>query len=235
MKILSFVILCLGLVACAGTEGDIEEARLLLAKGGKSRADDAISLLTPLLTSTSGVERLEVYRLYAGAKMASAGFDSTKIIPALAYTGDDNLLTACLGSVTDLATDSASKMSDAISALVEITGSTDLAKGDVRAQKGLYFQLGLAYFLDAIRVYLSVSGLASGTTVDCTVGGELDLQRTAAKANLNNSYSTLTATDTGAGYSASNDFVSGLASVRDDIVAADSSLTTLCDYLNGLN
>jgi hypothetical protein len=61
-------------IGCADEKADLEKARYLLGSGAKSDATEAIGILTPLLTSTTGAQRVEAYRLYAGAQLQSVGF-----------------------------------------------------------------------------------------------------------------------------------------------------------------
>ncbi|MBN8555460.1 MAG: hypothetical protein J0L93_08450 [Deltaproteobacteria bacterium] len=154
---------------CAGTKADLEEARYLLGKGDKENAAKAISILEPMLTSSSGAQRLETYRLYAGAQIQAAGVDSIKIISTVVYKVSENTVTLTRDAFSTLTSDSGVKFRSAISNLDTLIGEDVFAAASLRDRQGIYYQRGLAYLFDALRIAVQISeiNLDTFTTVTC--------------------------------------------------------------------
>lgn len=152
------------LAGCADEKADLEKARYLLGSGLKADATEALSILEPMLTTSTGEEKVEVYRLYAGAKMQSVGFSGIEILPAIQYpektSGTINTAKMMKSAVSGVTNNSeaATALSAAIAKFVEIEADAAFSAASTRAQNGIRFQHGLAAFLDAIRIVVIQSG-----------------------------------------------------------------------------
>lgn len=164
---LQFTPLFLALIVasgCADEKADLEKARYLLGSGTVADANEALTILEPMLTTSSGAEKVEVYRLYAGAKMQSVGFSGIEILPAIQYpdkTGDTintaKMLKSAMSAVVNAS--AATAMSAAISKLAEIEADTaNFNAATLRERRGIYFQHGLAAFFEAIRIVVVQTG-----------------------------------------------------------------------------
>jgi len=161
-KILYLGILA-GLLGCAGNEADIERAKYLVGRGGIANANSALNILTPMLADTSitGSEKFELIKLYAGAKMSAAGFDSIKLISALVFTDDDKILKAVRSAGVNITNDSFTLLTDAETTLNAFIATAGFDGGTVREQSQTYFQISLVKFLQGMRIFLKVSGFAA--------------------------------------------------------------------------
>lgn len=155
---------------CADERSDLEKARYLLGSGSKADAVEALSLVTPLLTSQTGAQKVEAYRLYAGAKMQSVGFSGVEILPALIYPTKNgstiktaNMLKDAFTGVTDNDAAAAALLA-AIDALHNIAGLPDFSAASTTEQKGIYFQRALAEYFDALRIVIVKSRFSDPLT-----------------------------------------------------------------------
>ncbi len=173
MKLKDFLLLLtlgFSFVACAGDDADLEEARYYLGKGGSANAEKALSLVESKLTSSSPSIKIEAHRLYAGAKMTIAGFDSLKILSNLVYReGDDSSISTIRPALTIGSSTTASllaaeqKLSDLITNDADYTASTD-----VRAKNGIIFQLGLVHLFQGVQGALESANLQSSASKTLT-------------------------------------------------------------------
>jgi hypothetical protein len=240
---LSLFVLALSLSACAGVEADLEKARYLLGKGGEENGEKVIAMLEPLLgpTKTSAPMKFEVYRLYAGAQMQAGGYDPIGIVSALIYSDDGDLLNALKPSGELITDDAKERIDNAIAALDEIFADEDFATADVRTKDGLYSQKALAYFLDALRVYLKISGLSetSFSIADCETkfgasSAENRNRPQDAVDQMENSRSTYIADPAGARLSASNSIVEAIDSLITDTEGSIGTANEFCTKLEEL-
>lgn len=236
--------LLVGLTACAGTEADLERARYLLGKGGIANATKAATILEPLVEpgGSSGMERLEAFRLYAGAQMAAAGYDSTSIIAAMMYSDEGKLLRSIRNAQGDVdSTTSRTKLDDAASKLATIVAEDYFVdSADARTKEGLYFQMGLVDFLRGLRVFLNISGLGGEGTFDVeacktafgtTIGNLTNPDSPDyGLARIQDSESTLKA-DARANLDPQNTLVKNIRTLSEELEAAINSAQEICDYL----
>lgn len=167
-----FFSLCVFLASCAGTEADLERARAYLEKGGAGNgaraADKVDNNLTPEKIES---EKLSVVlrsaRLFIGAKIAEAGFDSVDVITNLVYQeGDDTIsaLSSIVDSNASLAT-IRSLLQETDTIVTNILAREDVAAFDVLDAtacaadadicgplKSLYFVHGLRYLVESLAI-----------------------------------------------------------------------------------
>lgn len=189
VQIFACMALVLTVMGCAGTDADLEEARYLLGKGGKENATKAKALVDSLRTSAGGANKLEAYRLYAGAQLQIAGFDSIKIIANIIYKDSSNTDTVktLKSALTDLNPDQAETkalVADAINNLMTVIGLAEFAEASVRVQRQFHFQLGLARTLDALRIAVQQSGLQEDGFSVSTCQSDVGADATTAYGDL---------------------------------------------------
>lgn len=243
--ILSLLSLSFISVACAGVDADLERASYLLGKGGVANATAAASILAPYIENQtlSGEKALEAARLYAGAKMGEAGFDSITIVASIVFPGDESLLKILSDSIVedleDGAADFLTQALDALDAAIASTSYTSLPDSKDRIRRGLQFQRSLVDLLSSVRVLVNLSGfrLDNFTAENCestlALGDELNggVQAVIDARNRLRSVE-------GVGLSENNSLVSSLTSIIQEInptesgeIADPAALTTLCEYL----
>jgi hypothetical protein len=168
MKIFSFrfILACalpVVFVGCAGDKADLEEAAYLLGKGGTANATAALNLVSGYTTSGDADIKLEAIRLYAGAKMAIAGFDSIKITSNLIYRESDDTISIIKAAVT-LDSDAQTLLENAESTLSTLITSDAAFTGASTAKKAdIHFLLGLVRLFKAARTALVAGGISTST------------------------------------------------------------------------
>ena len=162
-------------VGCAGVQAQLEEARYLLGKGDATNVDKALTLITSALGKATGENHFEAIRLFAGAKMAKAGFSPFRIVSFFFNKGGQDELAVLRGALTSLTDDSEALLTEAETNLDNAAKESDFASQSDRVKNGINFQFGLVNFLDALRIAAKETGL----TVDT---GSLSVQ--ACKDNL---------------------------------------------------
>ena len=234
MKSLNYVLrlsLMLLLTSCAGSKADLEEARYLLGKGDKENAEKAISILEPMLTSSSGAQKMEAYRLYAGAQMQAAGADAIKIIATVVYKINDNTVALTREAFSTLTSDSGTKFRSAISNLDTLIGDAAFTASSERDQQGIYFQRGLAYLFDALRIAVQVSGINSDSfdVSSCTTAfgaASADDKDTKITTNLGSAASDFNS----AGLDPANSLYSLSSSLKSSVDSAGTT-NNICAFL----
>lgn len=226
------------LTGCGGDKATLEEAKFYLAKGGSANALKAFNLVDGLLDSGDASVKLEAHRLYAGAQMARAGFDSISIISALIYReGNDTI--SILRNAVALSSDAQTLLNDAetkLSSLISSDASYTAASATV--QGGLAFQLGLVNLFQAGRTALSGSGLdaAEGALTQ----GECETRLNATSENLLSMNTDLSDSETqflNSGLDSQNSIVSLVNDFQEEVPQGSSlssqDITDLCTYLVG--
>ena len=245
-RLLCFLSMGLITVGCAGVEADLEKASYLLGRGGVANGEKAASILEPYISSgsLSGEEALEAARLYAGAKMAQAGFDSITISAGIVFPGDDSMikvLSASLSSGSEAAL--LNQARQALDNAISSEDYTSLPATKDRIKRGLQFQRALVDLLESLRVLVGASGFNEAAF---NAGSCEDALETLADLNDGvqaaiDSRNRLRNAD-GVGLSNENALVSALNQVIQGInpsesgeIANASELQALCEYLQQQN
>lgn len=233
------ILTCLvGFGGCAGDKAEIEEAAYLVGKGGAENALEAISILESHLSTATGDEAFEVYRLYSGAKMQAAGFDGLKIISTLVYQTSDDAVKNVRPAIT-LGSTSSVHLSDAITNLNSFVASTTYTTStNTRAKNGIEFQRGLANFFEALRSAFTNSGLdvASGTITSAQCQAKFNGQ-VSIVSNINSNLATANTSFTSSQLDSGNPLVKLVKNFRDNVPNKDlgsltaADIVTICNYL----
>jgi len=241
-KVIATISLCIALPACAGVEADLETARYLLGKGGQENAARAADILEPRLKENPvSASDYEVIRLFAGAKMGEAGFDSVTIVASIVFPGEDSLIKILSDSIgDDLNAETSTFLQEASDAIDEAIASAGFDSLSDRVQRGLQFQRALVDLLKSMRVLIKVSDFNSSafTAENCqTALADLDVASDGV-GSLKNSRDRLQRDEDGVNLSAENALVTSLTSIlgvvdsdNDGQIADMDDLTGLCNYL----
>lgn len=149
------------IIGCADRKADFEKAEYYIGKGGATAGAKAASLMTPYLTSPDIGIRIRAHRLYAGAKIAEAGFDIPRIVSKIVErdSSNNNGLAVLKDAFTGVVAETAkSNLIEAISKIQTLQADSDFAavnltdSGELafREKQNLYFSAGISSFLYAL-------------------------------------------------------------------------------------
>lgn len=158
---ISFIFMFAVIVGCADRKADFEKAEYYVGKGGAAAGAKAASLMTPYLTSPDINVRIRAHRLYAGAKIAEAGFDIPRIVSKIVERdkSNNNGLSILKDAFTGVVAATAkSNLIEAINTIKALQANSDFAvvtladSGELnfREKQNLYFSAGIASFLYAL-------------------------------------------------------------------------------------
>lgn len=244
MKLSLCLVGLLFLASCAGDEATLEEAKYYLGQGGLSNASKAKALVEPLLTSGDSRVKLEAHRLYSGALMAEAGFDSVTIVSHMVYKDSSEASISAIRPAISLNDNTVTYLASAEEKLTSLLADSAYTEcKDARLKAGLNLQLGLVYFFQAVRNTLVTADIqTSGTALtvaECKSRYNSVLANKETLASIRpDLQSSVTSLEDGAGLEAENSLVKAVVSLRDkapnvssytDIT--DDMLTNFCTYL----
>lgn len=238
-------LLSLFVISCAGTDADLEKAKYYLRKGGTENAVKALAILDPMVSGggITGFQKVDLIQLYAGAKVAAAGFNSSRILASLLYTDNDQILKAIRSAGVGITDDSSTYLADAEGSLSSLSLSADFDGIGTEAQSQVYFQLALVKFLQSMRVFLKVSGFAAedGTSFDPSACETLFNAQSNVITNSNapayalsqlNSSKDMMVDSSEGRLSAQNKLTRNLQKLIDEVTPIVSNASDICTYLN---
>ena len=245
-RFMATISLSMAVSACAGVEADLETARYLLGKGGQQNAARAADVLEPRLKDNPESDTdFEVIRLFAGAKMGEAGFDSVTIVSGIVFPGNDSLIKILSDAIgEDLNSETSTLLQEASDAIDDAIASSGFDSLSNRVRRGLQFQRALVDLLKSMRVLIKVSGfnLEVFDAASCeTALADLDLASEGV-GSLKNSRDRLRRDENGVNLSEDNTLVVSLNSILEAVdyyddgqIANEAELETLCSYLVNQN
>lgn len=241
MKWLSFL---LGLVlfasGCAGVDADLEKSRYLLGKGGRTNALEALTILTPLVQpgALSGSPKFEAIRLYVGANVQAAGFDTIDVLSSLIYAEEGEVLATLRSAGEGIIDNADAKAYLATAEAILTSNESTFSTLDARTRNGLYFQWALVEFFDGLRVFLKVSGLSTTSASFDVTQCQTNFNAAGTGDTFSNgidffeeSRAHMVGTTSAASLSASNSIVEKLDELISNLQARESDVALICQYL----